>query len=498
MRDRKKAKKLILSDANSERALLSILINHGKEQYIEISDLGINENTFTLNENRAVFCCIRYCFENNDSISIDVPSIISASKSCDFPFWFDNPENVETLEKIKSVKANVENNSIFAKKIRKLEIIRNISKSLEGAQDKIQECSGDETISEIFGIIEDKVLNMSSNVAPDSESPVKVADVIDDYIQDKIDNPIEQVGISSGFPRLDYYLGGGLRNGSIYIICARAKGGKSLFLNKVGNYTSRQLGIPVLYLYLEMSWEDQVDRMIASATGIKTKRIETGKFAQDPMALRKVKEELNNIKSNNFYCKSIAGKSIEEQINIMRRWVIREVGLNPDGTAKPCLILYDYVRLANQAGMKDMREDQAVGFLLEDISHFATKYKLPIITAAQLNRSGLTVSDESAIGISDRISWLCAGITLLQNKTDEELATKGHGIEFGNKKLIPILARYGPGIEQGNYINCTMKPDICDITEGDTVFECMSIADAEEQLKEENEQESSGDEQVPF
>lgn len=468
---------MILSDPDAERGLLSVLLNNTKDVYIDISDIGIHASSFTLKGHRAIYDCIYYCFENNDNISLDTPMIISASKACGYEFWFSDKDNVVELEEIKSIRANANNRRNFAKKIKKLEVIRNISDSLDNAKDRLLEFTGNETIGEAFGVIEDEVLNMSSNIISDSEAPIKVSDVIDDYIQDKIDNPIEQVGISTGFPRHDQYWGGGLRNGSIYVVCARAKGGKSLFLNKVGTYVSQTLKIPVLYLFLEMSWEDQIDRMLASSTGVRAKDIETGQFASDPMKLRKVREQLVNFKNGNFYCKSIAGKSIEDQLNLMRRWIIKEVGVNPDGTAKPCLILYDYVRLADAAGMKNMQEHQAVGFLLESISHFVTKYKIPILTAAQQNRSALERSDESTIGISDRIAWLCAGISLLETKSPQELSIEEHGMEFGNKKLRPILARYGPGIEPENYINCIMKKDICDITEG------ITAAEAAEQVK---------------
>lgn len=35
----------------------------------------------------------------------------------------------------------------------------------------------------------------------------------------------------------------------------------------------------------------------------------------------------------------------------MRRWLVKDVGLNDDGTAKDCVIFYDYIKLMDTAGL---------------------------------------------------------------------------------------------------------------------------------------------------
>lgn len=462
-----------LSDPNAERALLSIILNSKKDIYVELLDIGLGVSSFTLNHHKVIFDSIQSCYKENDKLELDPPLIISASKTSNYPNWLVDPENLDYLEKVFEFKANVKNAELFAKKIKKLEVIRNIIKKLDESKDELLEFTGEEAIGDIFGVVENKIIDMSSSIITDSDVPIKLADIIDDYIQERIDSPIEQPGISTSFPRLDYYWGGGLRNGSIYVICARAKGGKSLFLNKVGMHITRNLDIPVLYMYTEMSWKDQVNRMLGAATGVNVRDVETGAFAREEDSLAKILKERDLIKQKRFYCESIAGKSLDAQINIMRRWVIREVGLNNDGTAKPCVILYDYLKLMDSGSMKNMQEYQALGFMLMGLENFAIKYQLPILTACQLNKEGLVKEDESAIGVSDRISWFCSGAALLKKKSDQELAMEQYGAKYGNRKLIPIIARYGPAIEDGNFINCSLTKETCDIVEGITAYEAL-------------------------
>jgi hypothetical protein len=50
---------------------------------------------------------------------------------------------------------------------------------------------------------------------------------------------------------------------------------------------------------------------------------------------------------------------------------------------------------------------------------------------------------------------LCTNISIFKAKTQEEILEDGE--ENGNRKLIPLNARHGPGIDDGNYINMYMQ-----------------------------------------
>jgi len=58
-------------------------------------------------------------------------------------------------------------------------------------------------------------------------------------------------GIPTGFPRYDSCIGGGFRRGTVNVVGARPKVGKSTFCLNVAKNVSFA-GIPVLYLDTEM------------------------------------------------------------------------------------------------------------------------------------------------------------------------------------------------------------------------------------------------------
>ena len=222
-----------------------------------------------------------------------------------------------------------------------------------------------------------------------------------------------------------------------------------------------------------MTKNDHIHRLLAMMTEIDISKIETGKFNESPNLNTKIEKAISELKSTPIYHKSIAGKSFDEQMSIMRRWIVQEVGLNDDGSAKPCVIFYDYLKLMDTQGMsQDMKEYQVLGFMMTSLHNFATKYQIPIVAFVQLNRDGITKESTDTASGSDRIIWLCSNFTIFKRKSEEEMAEDGP--DNGNRKLLPLVSRHGGGLDDNDYINCYMKGWCAKITEGKTRLELVN------------------------
>ena len=182
-------------------------------------------------------------------------------------------------------------------------------------------------------------------------------------------------------------------------------------------------------------------------------------------------ELAQNKKGIPFYHKNIGGRAFEDQVSIMRRWLAKVVGLNDAGKANDCVIVYDYVKLmeASELAKSDLKEFQLLGFMMTALHNFALRYEVPILSFIQLNRDGITKESTDAASGSDRIMWLCSNFTIYKQKSDEEIAQDGP--ENGNRKLVPIIARHGEGLEDGDYINVLMKGAYAKLIEGQTAYE---------------------------
>lgn len=462
---------MILSDPSAERAVLSILCKFGDEAYLEMADI-INEDCFTIDSNKYIYECVKKICESDHKSHIDIPSIYSIAKDLGIDHILNKKEETLHLKAVIDFPANKENGVKFAAKIKKLEIARKLHKQLEEAQDKLLDVSGSESITSILSIAEDTVFNFASSLNDAENNPSHVSTGLDDYINHLVENPINQVGISTGFPAYDAAIGGGLRKSTINVIAARPKTGKTLLADNMGFHIAHKLKIPVLNLDTEMTKEDHLNRLIAMISEIEISKVETGKFTDSTVLHDKVRNAVQQLKDTPLYYKPIPGKPFEEQLAIMKRWIVKEVGLNSDGTAKPCVIFYDYLKLMDTSGIsQDMKEYQVLGFMMTSLHNFACKYQIPIVAFVQLNRDGITKETTDTASGSDRIIWLCSNFTIFKRKSDEEIAEDGSG--GGNRKLIPVISRHGAGIDDNDYINCHMKGWCAKITEGKTHIELL-------------------------
>ena len=458
---------MILCDPAAERAVLAGIFQYGENAYLDIADI-IQETSFTIDSNTIIFKCLKTLCDNNQS-PIDIASIYSVAQELGVSHILSKKEETQHLKAIIDFPVSLDNVRKFAAKIRKLEIARLLRKQLEETQDKILEVTGNEPISSIIGIAEDSIFNFTSLLNDTDSGPEKMGSSIEEYIQSLEENKVDQVGIPTGFPTYDLAIGGGLRKGTINVIGARPKTGKTLLSDNMGINVAK-LGIPVLNMDTEMNKEDHIHRILAMLTEIEINNIETGKFSDSPDKKNKIGKAAQELKEMKLYHKSIAGKPFEDQLAIMRRWLVKEVGLNDDGTAKDCVIFYDYLKLMDSSGIsQDLKEYQLLGFMMTSLHNFAVRYKVPIVAFIQLNRDGITKESTDSASGSDRIIWLCSNFSIFKRKSDEEIAEDGPN--NGNRKLVPLISRHGGGLDNNDYINCYMKGWCAKITEGKTRLE---------------------------
>lgn len=483
---------MILCDSAAERAVLAGIFTYGEDAFLDVVDI-IQESTFTIDSNSVIFKCLKNLCEKDAKPVIDIASVYSSAQELGVSHILSKKEETQHLKAIMDFPVSLENVRKFAAKIRKLEIARLLRKQLENAQDKILEINGSEPVASILGIAEDAIFNFSSLLNDTDNNPIHIGKDLDEYVKSLEENKVDQIGIPTGFPIYDQSIGGGLRKGTVNVIGARPKTGKTLLSDNMG-YNIAKMGIPVLNMDTEMATEDHIHRLLAMITEIDINSIETGKFAQSVDSKNKIHQATEQLKKTNIFYKSIAGKPFEEQLAVMRRWLVKEVGLNDDGTAKPCVIFYDYLKLMDSAGIsQDLKEYQLLGFMMTSLHNFAVRYKVPIMAFIQLNRDGITKESTDSASGSDRIIWLCSNFSIFKRKSDEEIAEDGPN--NGNRKLVTLVSRHGGGLDDNDYINCYMKGWCAKITEGKTRLELVNNNDSDEGFIVD---ENNDNQEIPF
>lgn len=233
---------------------------------------------------------------------------------------------------------------------------------------------------------------------------------------------IASVGMTTGLPSLDKMINGGLHEGELGVFMAPSNRGKSHMLVWVTQRAMRE-GKRVLYLSLEMSIRIALARLAACITNIASNEIfdlpdgqiigmianDHERFPGDAVMRQYAPDDLpvRGIKS-----------LLDEQIR-------KETPVD--------LLVVDYGDLLRP---KRQRDDKWIeeGEVFVDLRRIAVQYQIPVWTATQTNRSGVTkkakLELDTVASSFDKVKISDVIIGLLQ--TDEDRAM-GEMVLFGSK-----------------------------------------------------------------
>lgn len=445
-----------LKDLAYERALLSAICQMGLEVFIDVD--YITNETFTEPTNQIVFDIAKKCIY--DGSTLDLSTVLSKASSMGLAGLFENKDELEYIRSLFNFPVNKNNVQNYAAKLTKLKLLRDARKEFQKAMENLSQFTGEEDVSDILTTIEQPGNNLAQTIYnSDNSKPVEIGVNMYDYVVELLNNPAGFNGIKTGLEEFDKAIGGGLRNGCVDVVAARPKTGKSTLGLQIAK-NQDVLSIPTLIVDTEMDSASQQNRLLANVSGISVNDISAGNKSYAEKML-KTAEKLKNSKIEHI---NVSGRSFDSILSIMRQWIYRKVGFNNDGTAKPCLIIYDYLKLTSGDNITEaMKEYQILGFQMTNLHNFMVKYQVPCLAFVQLNK-------EDDIAQSDRILWLCTSYTKFKEKSQQEQAddiASGIPVPY-NRKLEPQVARYGPAMEFGNYINLRMEGEYSRLTVGPT------------------------------
>ena len=168
------------------------------------------------------------------NIDIDLPTILSSAKEIGLHDLVSNKEEVQHLSGIMKFPILLDNVRKLAVKVRKLQIARMMYDQLETTKDRYSQVRGDEPISQILGIAEESIFDFTSLLNDGDDAPQKVFQQVEDRLNELSENPIDQIGIPTGFTRYDFAIGGGLWTLIIlYHITVGAASGPTAYVNVI-------------------------------------------------------------------------------------------------------------------------------------------------------------------------------------------------------------------------------------------------------------------------
>ena len=408
----------------------------------------LDGDCFSKDLNKIIFKCFSDILDK--SSKVDIPSLLSISNQLGFDKLFEKSDNLSFVKSLFEFPILLENALVLSRRLKKLYIARQSQAKLKEAWEKVGELTGDESVEEIFSRVEKPIIDFTTELNSGlSNQPKLLFEDAEAYANFLSDNPVTQIGFSSPWKLFDGMIGGGFRKKSISSIATRTSTGKSHMLKEIGIHSAKN-GIKCLFLDTEMSIESTLHRSLASLSQTTINDIECGRFGQNSETKSRVLNAAIQNKSLPLFYISIAGKDFEEVMSLCKRWVIKEVGKNKDGEYNDCMIILDYIKLMNTSALANMQEYQLFGEYLHKLHDFSVRFNLPIVTAIQTNRSGISNKDDlSTVSISDRISWLCSNMILMRELSIEEQEEIGYK---GNMKVAPMKTRFGSNLSGDDWL----------------------------------------------
>lgn len=457
-----------LTDEAGESRLLSSILKHGLDAYIEVEG-KITESTMTCEETQILWKCI-VAFFDKEEVKPTISSIIKYSKDLGYNL-FDKKNDKDWLISLFNLPTEIEDARILGGQLRKLQIKRELHSRLEVSANNLLAISTLEPLTKIVACVEEPIEEyLMKLISSDDEGDYLTKDG-DIYLQNLFNNPNTVIGYKSGYDKLDDFFGGSLEPETMHVIIARPKVGKSsMALNIAINLAKN--GTHSIIADMEMNQKKWLNRFLSNLTKINIRKFKTSSFSEEEKD--NISDAYKIIKNYPILYINVNGKSLEESNFCVKRLMNKKIGKNAQGKYD-CLFIYDYLRVNDSAEVSDtIKEYQALGFQSIKLKNFAIREKIPVLTFCQQNRDGADGKSTSTktVSGSDRVLWLCDSMLALGRKTEDEMNEDRAANRPGyNRKITPMETRDAPEVEDGTYINYRFDGATACLIEGPTNVE---------------------------
>lgn len=424
-----------------EQQFLATLINH-PDTFFEISAY-ISEDDFyseSSQVNQTIFSILKRSIESGDQIDY----VMLTERALSLSFSFEDDVNIgDYIQALSLRKTNPKTIKGLARDLKKYSarrgVVSSCSKIVKLMQNASSEDSFDQLIDGADQIYNDRmsVYDNGSNVPQDLFSSME------EIIEDRGNNPVEEFGMRGPHKRIHQLYGSLLRPGNITTITARSGVGKTQFCldfclktSALNNFT------PILHFDNgEMSQHELTMRLCASMSGVPLHLIETGKWRRNPKTEQKVRAVFPKIKEYNLHYFNVSGMSVDQMVNLVKRFYYSKVG-----RGNQMILNFDYIKTTSE-NFNNKTEWQVIGEMVDKFKKlvqsdilFDGDPMVAMMTSVQSNRSGITnnrradtiVEDESIVSGSDRINQFSSHLFSLRKRTREEIA---EAPGFGTHKL---------------------------------------------------------------
>jgi len=202
-------------------------------------------------------------------------------------------------------------------------------------------------------------------------------------------------GTPTGFDEIDQICGG-MRNGQLWIVCAKSTRGKSVMMLQIAANAIYH-GKTVAIFSAEMTTSEVVGRLVTVLGSV-----DYGAITQP--------------KTSNKHDRAAMSRGIEAVVN-SKAWIEDTAGMTMDMIDGECqrirdvtgsldLIVIDYLQIVKGERQRNETREQEVARISMGAKQMAKKFAVPVVTASQLNGAGETRESKSLEQDADTLLFI--------------------------------------------------------------------------------------------
>lgn len=399
--------------AGNEAAILACVLKNPDDCFFEV-EARLTDQDFLTPHNRALWTVIK-ALMREEVLRPDTTAILNQANALKLEEKIGGYDYINALFE-KSIDAH--NIDFYLKRVldasTKFKIIQTTNE-IDEITEKNRILTGDNLDAEtIVGHAQDKFLQISIESERGADA-VPISEGLEEMVEEAKASPTKVKGLSTGFEILDTAING-LEPGTLTVLGARPKAGKSATLLNIAKHVAYTEMQPVLYIDTEMRTKEQQWRLISILSGVPEKEIKNGTYANNPEWDKAVDEALQIARSGLILHKYYPDFTAEG-ISALTRKYRHQFGIG-------CLI-FDYIKLPDSdlQLIGNVKEYQALGYLCVALKNLAGQLEIPVMTAAQIGRDGANKGHVNAneFADSDRILRYANTLLGLAPKTRDEM-----------------------------------------------------------------------------
>jgi len=383
--------RLTFCDYGNERSVLALSLCNEDLFYSLLSK--VVEDDFLAEDSRKLFN-IMFIAHKTGVRSFDVPILTKIASE----LGYTELEDESFLSAIFKTEVNSSNFDLYVHKLLDdstkyklfVSLHRNRYELLDSAG-KVETVPSDTFLNKVQADI--LTLSLESSAI---EEPIHIGDGLEDYIKSIEDTKIETLGLSTGYPFLDKAIDG-LIPGTLTIIAARKKMGKSALLTNIAANVSIKKQEPVLYIDTEMTFPEWRGRILANISGVDERIIKHGGFKGNAEIYDRVLRAVEYLKASKLFHFYLPGYSVDKISALYKKYKLKE---------DIQLGIFDYIKEPDLSSIEQGRKEyQILGDVTTKLKDLSGQLNIPFLAAVQLSRAGDVADSDRIARYADVIAF---------------------------------------------------------------------------------------------